>query len=67
MRWISQFGRFWYDFIVGDDWRIALGVVAAIAVTVLAAHNDLHLWWLLPLAVAVLLGVSVTSAARPRR
>jgi len=64
---LKQFGQFWYDFIIGDDWRIALGVVAAVAVTVLAAHNDLHLWWLLPLSVAVLLGVSVTSASRPRR
>ena len=25
------FGRFWYDFVVGDDWRIALGVVLVLA------------------------------------
>ena len=29
MRWIAQFGRFWYDFIVGDDWTIAVAVVVA--------------------------------------
>ena len=23
-----RFARFWYDFIVGDDWRVAVGVVA---------------------------------------
>ncbi len=24
---MRAFGRFWYEFIVGDDWRIAAGVV----------------------------------------
>ena len=27
MKWLKQFGTFWFDFIVGDDWRIAVGVV----------------------------------------
>jgi hypothetical protein len=26
MRFVSGFARFWWDFIVGDDWRIAVGV-----------------------------------------
>jgi hypothetical protein len=30
---IKAFGRFWYDFIVGDDWRVAVAVVAALALT----------------------------------
>lgn len=34
MRFLRSFVRFWYDFIVGDDWRIAAGVVAALAVGV---------------------------------
>jgi hypothetical protein len=29
---VRAFGRFWFDFIVGDDWRIAAGVVAVLAV-----------------------------------
>ena len=29
VRWIRAFGTFWWDFIVGDDWRVAAGVVAA--------------------------------------
>ena len=32
-RGITAFGAFWYDFIVGDDWRVAVGVVVALAVT----------------------------------
>jgi hypothetical protein len=31
VRWIAAFGRFWYDFIIGDDWRIAAGVVSVLA------------------------------------
>ena len=30
---VKAFGAFWYDFIIGDDWRIAAGVVAALAIT----------------------------------
>src|SRR6185295_13915264 len=60
------FGRFWYDFIIGDDWRLALGVVVAITVVFIAAHHGADWWWLLPLAVAALLTVSVTHAARHR-
>lgn len=66
MRYIVGFGRFWYDFIVGDDWRVAVGVVAGIIAVYFAAHHGANLWWLLPLAVPVLLGVSVVRAARPR-
>jgi apolipoprotein N-acyltransferase len=66
MRHIQTFGKFWYDFIVGDDWRIALGVTIAITVVFAVAHEGADLWWLLPLAVAALLAVSVNRATRPR-
>ncbi|MEU0482684.1 hypothetical protein ABZ260_26305 [Streptosporangium sp. NPDC006013] len=33
MRFVKGFGQFWYDFIIGDDWKIAVAVVAALAVT----------------------------------
>ncbi len=32
MKWLVQFGKFWYDFIIGDDWKIAVAVVAALGV-----------------------------------
>jgi hypothetical protein len=32
MRLVSGFARFWWDFIVGDDWRIAAGVVLVLSV-----------------------------------
>jgi hypothetical protein len=70
MRWLVGFGRFWYDFLVGDDWTIAVAVVAAVAATALLAHNGATAWWLMPLAVAAILGLSVGRVAkqdRPRR
>jgi hypothetical protein len=30
MRFVAAFGRFWWDFVVGDDWRIAVGVVVVL-------------------------------------
>jgi hypothetical protein len=64
---MKAFFRFWYDFIVGDDWTIAVGVVIALAVTALLAHNGMKsAWWLLPLVVATGLTVSIGRAVRKR-
>jgi hypothetical protein len=39
---IRGFARFWVDFIVGDDWRIAAGVTVVLAFgAVLAASEAL--------------------------
>ena len=32
MRLLKALGYFWYDFIVGDDWKIAAYVIIALAV-----------------------------------
>lgn len=61
---VSAVVRFVWDFVVGDDWRIAVGVILAIAVTALVAGTSLAAWWILPLAVAVVLAGSVWSAGR---
>ena len=31
MRYVKAFGHFWYDFLIGDDWKIAAAVVVALA------------------------------------
>jgi membrane protein implicated in regulation of membrane protease activity len=64
MRWVFAFLRFWYDFIVGDDWVIAVGIVAAIALTALIAHHGLEAWWVMPVAVVALLAGSLRRALR---
>jgi hypothetical protein len=30
MRYITKFARFWYEFVVGDDWKIAIAVLVAL-------------------------------------
>ena len=32
MRLVAGFARFWWDFIVGDAWRIAAGVVLVLGI-----------------------------------
>jgi hypothetical protein len=59
--------RFIWDFVVGDDWRLAVGVVLALAVTAVAAGSGISAWWILPAAVAALLVFSVWRAAQPHR
>jgi hypothetical protein len=67
MRFLRSFVHFWYDFIVGDDWTVAAGVVLALAATAALAHNHVPGWWLLPTAVAALLVLSLVRAARAPR
>lgn len=59
--------QFIWDFVVGDDWRIAAGVVIALAITALLAGAGISAWWAPPLAAALLLGYSVWSAGSPSR
>ena len=63
---LRAFGAFWYDFIVGDDWRVALGVVAALAITYGVSRTSVAAWWILPVALVALLPVSLWRATRRR-
>ncbi len=56
---------FLYDFVVGDDWRVAVGVVAALALTYLLSRTSVPSWWLLPAATVVLLTASIRRATQP--
>ena len=64
MSYLKTFGRFWWDFVVGDDWRVAAGLVAALGVSELLTSQKLTAWWLLPVAVIVLLAESLRRATR---
>lgn len=64
MSYITGFVKFWYDFIVGDDWTVAAGVVIALIITAALAHNGVAAWWLMPLAAVALLAGSLLRAAR---
>jgi hypothetical protein len=67
VRYLVAFGLFWYDFVVGDDWSIAVGVAAAIGVSALLVNAGVNAFWLVPLAVAGLLAASLWRASGHER
>jgi hypothetical protein len=64
---VRSFFRFWWDFVVGDDWRVAVGLAAAIALTWLLERSGVDAWWLLPAAVALLLAGALLRETRGLR
>ena len=50
---LRAFGRFWWDFIVGDDWRVAAGVVTLVAVEALAVASGAFSTTILAVSMAV--------------
>ena len=54
------------DLVIGDDWRVALGLAAAVALTAVLSRSQLPCWWVLPAAILLLLPLSIWSAARRR-
>ncbi|HXT93448.1 MAG TPA: hypothetical protein VN714_29820 [Trebonia sp.] len=68
MKYLKSFGAFWYDFIVGDDWHVAVLVVLGLAVTAVLAHvAGVNAWWLLPLVVFAALGWSLHRVTASRK
>jgi hypothetical protein len=66
VRYLRSFGRFWWNFIVGDDWRVAAGVAVALGITYLLTQNGVNAWWLLPVSIALVLTESLRRVVRPR-
>jgi hypothetical protein len=64
LSWLRAFGRFWYDFIIGDDWTIAATVAGALVVTWLLHTLGVAAWWLPPLAAVVVIGTSLRRVSR---
>jgi len=63
MKPVRTFAHFWWDFVVGDDWRAAAGIVLAIGVTASLVTANVDAWWLMPFAVALILWLSLRRAA----
>jgi hypothetical protein len=61
---LAAFGRFWWDFVIGDDWLVAVLVAVAIGATAALAHSGVTAWWLVPLAVLLVLWLSLRRAIR---
>jgi len=70
MRLARAFARFWWEFVVGDDWRIAAGVVLVLSAgAVLVATGALSDGVLVPLVgagIVAVASVSIVAGARRR-
>jgi hypothetical protein len=71
MRVVAAFARFWWDFIVGDDWRIAAGVVVVLSLgALLVSASDASAALVATLTAAgimlVAIGSIVAAALRAR-
>jgi hypothetical protein len=53
-----------WGFVVGDDWRTAIGVALALGATAIVAAAGGSAWWIMPPAVLALLALSLRRAAR---
>jgi hypothetical protein len=64
---LRAFAAFWYDFVIGDDWLVAAGVVISLALTYGLSRTAVPAWWLVPLFLVLLLPLSLWRAVRQRR
>ena len=40
MKFLKAFGQFWYDFLIGDDWKIAASVVLTLTFLAVLVWSD---------------------------
>ncbi len=50
-QFLVAFGRFWYGFIIGDDWTAAAGVAVLIGGTYLLLRLGYPAWWFGPVVI----------------
>jgi hypothetical protein len=62
---LRRFGRFWLDFVIGDDWRLTLGSAIALAATAALAGAGVSAWWITP-AIVITMLVAGVARAQPR-
>ena len=63
LRALKSLGALWYDFVIGDDWRVAVIIVAALGLTALLTHvARITAWWLVPVAAFAALAWSLHRA-----
>jgi hypothetical protein len=70
VRYLKAFGRFWYEFVIGDDPKIAVAVVIALAVLVAALSiglfGDTGLVVLGAVLIVAAFAVTLVIDTRPR-
>jgi len=61
---MKAFGDFWFDFLIGDDWRGTIGILLAFTATAAVNHSGVASWWIMPLAVTALLPLNLMRVTR---
>ena len=69
MKLVDGFFRFWWDFIIGDDWKIAAAVVSVLAAAaiVVSGTSPGGTWAALVVGAALILAFAVSLAVDVRR
>jgi hypothetical protein len=63
MSQLRAFGAFWWDFLVGDDPWIAIGVAVTLTGIGVVRATNWPTWWVLPVVSLGLMGWSLARAA----
>ncbi len=72
MKYITGVFAFWWDFIVGDAWEVAAGVLVLLAMVFFLVNYVPSAWTiqyaglLLPVGIIALLGLSLWALVRHR-
>jgi hypothetical protein len=64
--WLVSAGRFFYGFVVGDDWRVAAVVVLALIATAVLVANGINAWWLVPPVAVAMTAVAISNGTQRR-
>jgi hypothetical protein len=71
VKFLKSFGQFWYDFIIGDDWKIAVAVVLALGVVLieltLGLFGDAGLALFGGIAIVIAFAISLAIDVRPKK
>ncbi len=69
MKIVGGIGRFWWDFVVGDDWKIAaaIGITLVVAAIVVAGRTITAIWVAPVIGVALAAGFLAALVADLRR
>jgi hypothetical protein len=68
MKFVKGFGQFWYDFVIGDDWKIAVAIgLVTVVGAVIASASATGAGWIAPtmgLALALAFVVALVIDVR---
>ncbi len=71
MKFLKSFGHFWYDFIIGDDWKIAAAVVVSLAILfgamALRLFGDTGLTIFGAVVIVIAFAVGLAIDVRPKK